>query len=132
MHTIMCHSQSSEHPLTHLALFDTGGLLPEHSREEHEKFYNMARRFAVEQGSETTSVETKLEETSSNAELRVEVYSICSLARALALQGLFLIYLLSSGYDISKSEFRSSAYYEHLLVLCVSMESLAFTLQAWR
>lgn len=128
MYTIMRHGPDSEYPLTHLALFDTGGLLPEHGREKRAKFYSLSKRFAEEQGLKTVSVCTNLEETLSNAELRGEVYSFRNLARALSIQGLFSVYLLSSGISITNFDFdlHEPAYYEPLLVPCASTEGLSF------
>lgn len=100
----MRHGQSSEYALTHLALFDTGGLLPEHLPEERARFCNMAQRFAMEQGLETVSVQTNLEEALSNAEPHVEVYSFRTPARALSLQGLFSTFLLSSESETEITE----------------------------
>ena len=128
LYTVMCHGQDSEYPLTHIAMFDIGGLLPEHGQEKHAKFYRQAKRFAEEQGLKTISVRTNLEETLSNAETRAEVSSFRNLARALSVQGLFSIYLLSSGPNVSEFgfNFQDPAYYEPLLVPCASTENLTF------
>lgn len=128
MYTIMCHGPDSEYPVTHLALFDTGGLLPEHSPEERARFYSMAKRFSEEHGLKTISVRTNLEETLSNAEPRAEVYSFRNLARALSVQGLFSVYLLSSGPDAASFalDLHESSFYDPLLVPCASTEGLTF------
>lgn len=128
MYTIMQHGADSEYPLTHLALFDTGGLLPEHGREKHAKFYSVAKRFAEEQGLKTISVRTNLEETLSNAEPRAEVHSFRNLARALSVQGLFSIYLLSSGLSAANFGFdlHDPTSHEPLLVPSASTEGLTF------
>lgn len=128
MYTIMRHGPDSEYPLTHLALFDTGALLPEHSQEQRAKACNMAKMYAKEQNLKTILVCTNLEETLSGSERRPEVHSFRNLARALSVQGLFSVYLLSSGYDTAnfKLNFHETAYYEPLLVPCASTEGLTF------
>lgn len=130
LYTIMNHGPDSDLPLTHLAMFDTGGLLPEHGPEKRARFYNQAKRFAEERGLKTVSVCTNLEETLSNAEVRAKVYSFRDLARTLSLQGLFSVYLRSSGFDISNFafNFQNPTYFEPLLVPCASTESTAFYL----
>lgn len=126
LYTIMCHGPGSDYPLTHLAMFDTGGLSRMYSQKEHAKFYSMGKRFAEEQGLKTISVRTNLGDTLSNAEDGNEIGSFRKLARALSLQGLFSTYLLSSGPDVSEFSFNLeySEYYEPLLVPCASTEGL--------
>ena len=128
LYTIMQHGPDSDYPLTHLALFDIGGLLPEHGPEKYARFYMQAKRFAEERGLEMVSVRTNLEETLSNVETCLEVCTFRNLACALSVQGLFSTYLLSTERDASQFSFnmQDCRYYDPFLVPCASTENLAF------
>lgn len=60
----------------------------------------------------------------------LDVYAFRNPACALALQRLFLVYLLSLGHDAVKSTFdlRNSASFDMLIVNCVSAETISFYL----
>ena len=128
MYTIMCHGPDSGLPLTHLMMFDIGGLLPEHGSAKHIEFYRQAKRFAAEQGLETIFLRTNLEETLSNAETRLEVCTFRNLARVLAAQGLFSAYLLSTEHDAGHFRFnmRDPEYCDPFLIPSGSTEGLTF------
>lgn len=125
LYTIMRHGAESEIPLTHIAIF--------HSRAVYDKdsFVRVCRqggRFAQELGLKTVYLDTNLSQEL--AETYGAVYTFRNLACALALQGLFSVYLISSGHNISRLEFNLECVsrYDPLTVNCASTESMAFYL----
>lgn len=128
LYTIMTHGRECEYPLTHIAVFNSGVFEGEKHRETFRRACKDAERFAGEQGLETVFVDTNFYEAL--PERFLDVYSFRNLACALALQGLFSVYLLSSGHDIANFRFdlHNSASYDPLTVSCASMESLTFYL----
>lgn len=128
LYTIFCHEKDSEYPLTHLAVFNSGAFDRRQPREIFTKACKATERFAKEQNLETVFVDTNFVEVL--PERFLDVYSFRNLACALALQGLFSVYLLSSGHDAAnfQMDLRNSATYDGLTVFCASTEGLAFYL----
>ena len=128
LYTVMQHGPGSDCPLTHLAMFDTGALEPENGPEKIARFHSQGRRFAEERGLDTVIMSTNLEAALSNAERSAEVYIFRLIARVLALQGLFSMYVFSSGTKFSEfsMNLREPSFHEALILPCSSTESLAF------
>lgn len=125
LYTIMRHGTDSEFPLTHIAVF--------HSRAVYDKdsFIEACRhggRFAQEMGLKSVYLDTNLSQALS--ENYAETYTFRNFACALALQGLFSKYYVSSGPNASKAKFdlNSCDRYDLLSVPCISTESLSFYL----
>ena len=126
LYTVMRHGADCEFPLTHIAIF--------HSRAVYDKpgFAEMCRlgdRFAQELGLKRVYLDTNLSQVLPTENYN-EVYSYRNLACALALQGLFSTYLLSSGKSVQefKFDFGHVSKYDPLTVNCASTESLTFYL----
>ena len=126
LYTIMKHGADCEFPLTHIAIF--------HSRAVYDKpgFVEMCRlgdRFAQELGLKRVYLDTNLSQILS-FERYGNVYTFRNLACALALQGLFSVYLISSGHSVSrlKINLENVSQYDPLTVNCASTESITFYL----
>lgn len=124
LYTIMKHGPDSEFPLTHIAVFP---------RRHYDKsiFLQLCRHgsgFAQESGLKQICLDSNMGQVLS--EPYSEVYSYRNLACALALQGLFSIYLLSSGKSVPefKFDFEHVSKYDPLNVNCASTESMTFYL----
>ncbi len=125
LYSIMTHGKESEYPLTHLALFNVGVFEGPAFRESFYKSCRNAQRFADDMGFELVALDTNLPEVL--PERFLDVYSFRNLAGAMALQGLFSVYLLSSGHDAANFAFdlHNSATYDLLTVHCAQTETLA-------
>lgn len=128
LYSIMTHGKDSTYPVTHLALFNVGVFEGEGYREGFFKSCRNAVRFSQETGLELVCLDSNLPEAL--PERFLDVYSFRNLAAAMALQGLFARYLLSSGHDIASFSFdlHNSATYDMLTVHCAQTESLSFYL----
>lgn len=128
LYTIMHHSAGSEYPLTHVAVFNAGVFEGEDYKKTFAQSCGRAGQFAKEQNLKTIFVDTNLQEVL--PERFLDVYSFRNLACALALQGLFSVYLLSSGHDAANFafDFRNSASFDLLTVNCISTETTSFYL----
>lgn len=128
MYTVFRHGPNSEYPLTHVAVFNSGVFEGEQHRKDFAKACKAAGQFAEEQNLETVFVDTNFIEAL--PERFLDVYSFRNLACALSVQGLFSVYLLSSGHDIAnfQLDLRNAAAYDGITVPCVSTEGLAFYL----
>lgn len=128
LYTVYRHGRDCEYPLTHLAVFNSGVFEGEDYRDCFDSACDAAARFAQECGLKTVFLDTNLYEAL--PERFLDVYTFRNLACALALQGLFSVYLLSSGHDIANFRFdlHNSASYDPLTVSCASTESLTFYL----
>lgn len=128
LYSVYRHGTDSEYPLTHLAVFNSGVFEGEAYRDNFKRACEAAERFASEYGLEKVFVDTNLKEIL--PERFLDVYSFRNLACALALQGLFSVYYLSSGHDIANFQFdlHNSASYDALTASCASVESLTFYL----
>lgn len=122
LYTIMTHGNDSGMPLTHIAIFN--------SRAVYDKpiFDGMCRygdTFVQGTGLGRAYLDTNL---SQFKETYHEVYSIRNMACALALQGLFSVYLVSSAFNMSEFKFDLGHVqrYDPLTAFCASTESLAF------
>lgn len=128
LYTIMCHNRECEYPLTHIAVFNSGVFEGKESQKSFEESCRRAEQFAREQNLKTVFVDTNLQEIL--PERFLDVYSFRNLACAQALQGLFSVYLLSSGHDAASFslDLRNSASYDLLTVNCISTETISFYL----
>ena len=124
LYTIMKHDAASEFPLTHIAVFP---------RRFYDKsiFLQLCRHgsgFAQELDLKQVYLDSNMGQVLK--ETYSEVYSFRNYACALALQGLFSFYLLSSGKSVweFKFDFDHVSYYDPLTVNCTSTESLSFYL----
>ncbi len=127
LYTIMKYNTSeTEYPLTHIAVFNSGCFEGENYNKEFEEACRMATKFANEEHLETVYLNTNFNEVL--PERFLDVYSFRNIACALALQGLFSKYLLSSGSDAGhfKIDFHNSADFDLLTVSCAKTESLSF------
>lgn len=125
LYTVMTHGEGSTYPLTHLAIFNVGVF---EGKDYHNTFRTNCRnaeRFANQQKLELVELDSNISEVL--PERFLDVYSFRNLAGALALQGLFSVYLLSSGHDMASFSFdlHNSATYDFLTVNCAQTESLA-------
>lgn len=125
LYTIMRHSGESEFPLTHIAVFNTGNI---ESKTALSRLFGQAEAFGTEHGLKAVFVDTNFRQIL--PEYYNSVYTFRNLACALALQGLFSVYLLSSGPDASKMklDLLICDHYDLLTVNCASTESLTFYL----
>ena len=127
LYTFQNHYQKSEYPITHICNFNNGV----YGDSEGIAFNNhssLVRNFASEMNISAVPVDTNLQDVL--PERYLDVYSQRNMACALALQGLFSMYLYSSGHpeDTLKIDPHNSAYYDPLTVECFSTESLTFIL----
>lgn len=125
LYTLLTHGAGSDYPVTHLALFNAGFFEGPAFRDAFRHSCANARRFVQETGLELVPLDTNLPEAL--PERFLDVYSFRNLACAMALQGLFSLYLLSSGHDVANFslDLRNSATYDLLTVHCAQTESLS-------
>lgn len=123
LYTVSRHGPGSECPLTHIAVFNTGSFTDSERREKFTGICQAAARFADERGLETVFVDTNLYE--SLQENFSEVVSFRSIACALALQGLFSVWLLPAA-DAGKFavDIHACASFDLLTADCAATESL--------
>ena len=124
--TIYCHGTDSECPLTHIAVFTSGVFEGTHYRDGFATACGKAAQFGNETGLKTVFVDTNFVEVL--PERFLDVYSFRNLSCALALQGLFSTYLLSSGHDAGNFhiDLHNAASFDPLTVFCAGTESLTF------
>ena len=128
LYTVLRHGAGCEYPLTHLAVFNAGVFEGPARRATFARACRVAARFAAGRGLETVLVDTNLAEAL--PERFLDVYSFRNIACALALQGLFSLYLLSSGHDIAsfRLDLHNAARFDALTVACAATEGLDFSL----
>lgn len=128
LYSIMTHGKDSCYPLTHLALFNVGVFEGPAFRESFRKSCRNAQGFASQMGLELVCVDSNISQIL--PERFLDVYSFRNLAAAMALQGLFSVYLLSSGHDYANFTFdlHNSATYDLLTVHCAQTEGLSIYL----
>ena len=126
LYTVMTHGADSAYPLTHIAVFNVGAFDGSEYRKNFQNACADATAFAKEQALNLICLDSNLAEAL--PEDFLEVCSYRNLAGALALQGLFSVYLLSSGIAFSKFYFNlgSGATYDMLSVQCARTENLTF------
>lgn len=126
LYTVMTHGKDSAYPLTHLAVFNVGAFDGSEYRKNFQNACADASKYAQEQALGLVCLDSNIHEVL--PEDFLEVCSYRNLAGALALQGLFCCYLLSSGIAFNKFYFnlRSGATYDLLAVHCAQTETLAF------
>lgn len=125
LYTIMRHGTGSELPLTHIAVFNTGCF---EDRRGLYGLYRQAEAFGAEQNLKAIFVDTNFNEIL--PEYYESVYTFRNLACALALQGVFAVYLVSSGPDAANMELNLMICdrYDLLTVNCAATESIVFYL----
>lgn len=125
LYSIMTHGKDSPLPLTHIAVFNVGAFDGSEYRKNFQNACADATGYAVEQDLGLVCLDSNAYEVI--PEEFLEVCSYRNLAGALALQGLFSCYLLSSGIAFQKFHFtlRNGASYDLLMVHCAQTESLA-------
>lgn len=125
LYSIMIHGEDSEFPLTHIAVFNSGVFEGAAFRSAFEKSVANAELFAKENNLQVVGLDSNLAETL--PERFLDVYTFRNLACAMALQGLFSVYLLSSGYDIASFRFdlHEAATYDPLTIHSSRTESLS-------
>lgn len=128
LYSVLTHGEGSTYPLTHLAVFNVGVFEGKEYRNAFKKSCQNAQRFAEQMELELVALDSNISEVL--PERFLDVYSFRNLAGAMALQGLFSMYLLSSGHDVANFAFdlRNSATYDLLTVNCAQTESLAIYL----
>ncbi len=126
LYTIMKYNGKTEYPLTHIAVFNSGFFEGNDYDKGFQNACEMATKFANEQKLKTVFLNTNFNEVL--PERFLDVYSFRNVSCALALQGLFSKFLLSSGSDAGnfKIDFHNSADFDLLTVAHVNTESLAF------
>lgn len=124
--TIYRHGTDSEYPLNYIAVFNSGVFEGPFHRDNFAEACGKAARFADEIGLKVVFVDTNFVEVL--PERFLDVYSFRNLACALALQGLFSSYLLSSGHDAGnfRIDLHNAASFDPLTVFCTGTESLTF------
>ena len=125
LYTVMTHGAESPYPLTHLAVFNVGTFDgPEYQKNYHAACKDAAA-VAKELGLELVCLDSNAVEVLNEDFLTVYAYRL--LAGALALQGLFSVYLLSSGRAFGEFEMdlSNTAAYDLLIVHCIQTETLA-------
>ena len=125
MYTVMTHGKDSAYPVTHLAVFNLGVFEGETAQASFRNACTNAAAFAREQGLELIALDSNISQVL--PERFLDVYSFRNLAGAMALQGLFSRYLLSSSRDAASFTFdlRNAATYDLLTVHCAQTESLS-------
>lgn len=125
LYTIMRHGEESVFPLTHIAIFNTGNI---DSKAALLKLFRQAEIFGEAQNLKALFIDTNFREIL--PEYYDSIYTFRNLACVLALQGLYAVYLLSSGPNAVKMELNllRCARYDLLTINCASTESLSFYL----
>ena len=125
MYSLMLHGKESAYPVTHLTVFNLGVFEGETARVSFRNACESTARFAREHGLELVALDSNISQVL--PERFLDVYSFRNLAGAMALQGLFSRYLLSSGHDSASFtlDLRNAATYDLLTVHCAQTESLS-------
>lgn len=125
--SILSHGKDSSFPVTHLAVFNSGVFEGDIEKNFCEACAR-CQRFADMLSLETVFVNSNIPYVL--RERFLDIYSFRNLGFALALQGLFSTYLLSSGHDAAhfSIDFDNSATYDMLTVNSVCTENLTFYL----
>lgn len=128
LYTIMRHGVTSEYPLDYIAVFNTGNIEKGFGKEAFWENYKQAVYFANEQKMKAIYVDTNFWEAL--PEDYSSIYSFRNLSCALALQGLFSVYLLSSAGSAKnfKLKLNRCNRYDLLTINCMMTESISFYL----
>lgn len=128
LYTIMRHGEDCEYPVTHLTVFNTGSNDLRMNANEFQERCRQAERFAREQNLQIVFMDTNLMEVFHIEYAAVGLYY--HVACALALQGLFSVYVCSTEYEAAsfKLEKENADQYGLMMTGCVSTESLSFHL----
>ncbi len=125
LYTVMTHDRKSQYPITHLTVFNVGTFDGPEYRENYQAACADAVVVAKELGLELICLDSNANEVL--PEDFLTVYSFRLLAGALALQGLFSVYLLSSGRSFGDFciDLSNTASYDLLTMHCIQTETLA-------
>lgn len=128
MYSLMTHGRDSAFPVSHLAVFNLGVFEGETARTSFRNACKNTAEFAKEQGLELVGLDSNINDVL--PERFLDVYSFRNLAGAMALQGLFSVYLLSSDRDAAgfTLDLHNTASYDLLTVHCAQTEALTFYL----
>lgn len=126
LYTVMTHGKDSVYPLTHLTVFNVGTFEGSAYRASFHNACQGALGFAREMGLETVFLDSNIVEVL--PERFLDVSSFRLIAGALALQGLFSMYLLSSSMDFSEFciDLHSICDFDLLTLHCANTEALCF------
>lgn len=126
LYTIMRHGPGSELPLSHIAVINRDVNIWDENT--FNKIYQRAKLFGREQRLKAVSIDTNYKKVvSANAD---SIGTFRFLSCALAMQGLFKTYLISSGPNASKMvlDLDICDHYDLLTVNCAATESISFYL----
>ena len=125
LYSIMSHGPSSQYPLTHLAVFNVGAFDGDGYRQNFDSACTDSADFATQLGLELICLDSNIVDVLPESFL--EVYTFRNLSGAMALQGLFSVYLLSSGHAFSELtfDFSNNSTYDLLMIHSSQTESLA-------
>lgn len=123
-YSLMTHGADSAYPVTHLAVFNLGVFEGETAGSSFRNACKNTGVFAREQGLELVGLDSNINDVL--PERYLDVYSFRNLSGALALQGLFSVYLLSSGHDSAgfALDVHNAARFDLLTVHCAQTESM--------
>lgn len=124
LYTIMTHGKDSAYPLTHLALFNVGVFEGPGFRAGFRKSCRNAQKFADEMGLELVGLDSNISQVL--PERYIDVVTFRLLSGAMALQGLFSTYLISSSLDFSDFiiDLHNCGRFDLLTLHCSQTESL--------
>lgn len=125
LYTIMTHGKDSPYPLTHLTNFNLGVYEGAGYHQTFQKSCAEAKAFAREMGLGFVGLDSNIYEVL--PERYLDVFSFRVILGALALQGLFSVYLFSSSHDFGHFalDLHISSKFDLLSVHCTQTESLA-------
>lgn len=123
LYTILQSGKECKYPLSHIAVFNPG--MFEGKRDAFQERCSLAVRLARKLDLQMVSVDTNFCQVLQERFLNVRTY--WNLACALALQGLFSVYLIPAVYAASqfKVDLGDSARYDLLTTMCVCTESMS-------
>lgn len=126
LYSVMTHGADSDYPLTHLAVFNVGAFDGSEYRKNFQNAYTDSEKFADELGLNLICLDSNIVDVL--PENFLEVYSFRNVSGALALQGLFSVYLISSdqAFGDFTFDFSNNGTYDLLVLHCTQTESLAF------
>lgn len=127
-YSLMTHGAGSAYPVSHLAVFNLGVFEGETARASFHSACRNTAEFAREQNLELVCLDSNINDVL--PERYLDVYSFRNLTGALALQGLFSVYLLSSGHDSAgfALDVHNASRYDLLSVHCAQTEFLTIYL----
>ena len=125
LYSIMSHGEDSCYPVTHLAVFNHGVFEGTDPRKAFRNTCQAAELVAAELGLNVVGLDSNLSQVL--PERYLDVYTFRNLTCAFALQGLFSVYLLSSGHDVANfsMDLHNCSTFDLLTIHCAQTETLA-------